>query len=236
MIEKVRFDGHLLNELCIPLVSQRSPAGVEVNTEDILGRDGKTVTSARYLPPEVTLVLVAPDADVYERRRLVRALSPILLTKEPKRLEISSDDGLSYMAMVNDRPEFTELVNGGSMEVTFLVTSVAMQGKDTSVRMTGNTTLLIGGTYETPLRIAGTVTPSNGYFGIRMDGSDFIRVAMDSQGTIEVDCSERTCKVNGIARQITLDSDWLVPSAGRHELSFDPGSGDVTVGWTEMWL
>ena len=236
MIELVRFDGHLLNDLCIPLVANRSFAGVEAVTEDIPARDGTVLTSARFLPPEVTLVLVAPDSDVHERRRLVRELSPILLTREPKRLEISSDDGLAYMAIVNDRPDFTELVNGGSVEVEFLVTSAAMVGDDRSVQMTDDVSISVGGTYETGLRITGTVTPDDGYFGIRMDGGDFIHVAIESQGVVDIDCSERTCKVNGVARQITLDSDWLIPSAGRHELTFDAGSGDLMVGWTEMWV
>ena len=236
MMETVTFGDCVLSDFGIVTDIRRSTAGIEPVIESVSGRDGGVVRGVRLTQPEVSCLLVAKHVGMHDRRRMVRLLSPKLLGKELQTLSFSSDEGLTYRAMLSQRPDFSEYVNAGTMRLTFFVDGAHMEGRTVGVDVSGTTRINVEGTYPTPLRISGTATPSNGYFGIRMDDGDFIHVKMDDAASVEIDCEARTCKVAGVTRQITLDSDWLVPEPAEHTLSFDNGSGSLRVEWTERWL
>lgn len=236
MIETVTFGDLVLSDYGEVVDVRRTPAGIELSTEQVAGRDGDVLKGARLKQPEVSCLLVAKHVGVQRRRRLVRLLSPLLLATEFQRLAFSSDEGLYYRAILSQGPELSEYVNAGTLRLTFMVDGAAMYGDTVSKPMSGTTAIRVNGTYPTPLRISGSATPSGGYFAVRLDGADFARVAMSAAGAIDIDSGARTCKVAGVTKQLTLDSDWLVLEAGNHTLTFDAGSGDLTLEWTERWL
>lgn len=236
MIEHVTYGGTDLSELCIVAGVERTFPSVEASTTDVSGRDGVVLTGVRLKPPEVKVTLVLKDMDRRTMRGAVRMLSTVLMNKEPQRLEVESDGGLWCTAIVSGRPDLRELVNSGSVTVTFLVTETAMRGRHVSIQTSGTKTFRIDGTYPTKLRVSGTVTPSSGQFGVRLDGQDFMRVEMSGRAAVVMDSETRTCTVAGVTKQLTLQSDWLEPDTGEHTLTFDAGSGTITVEWDERWL
>lgn len=236
MIETVEFGDLVLSDFGEVIDVQRTMAGIEPTVEAVSGRDGDALRGVRLTQPEVSVLLVARFSGMQLRRRLVRELSPRLLSKEFQRLAFASDEGLYYKAVLAERPDLSEFVNAGTLRLKFLVDGSAMYGKTRTKSMTTTTTIEVGGTYPTPLKISGTASPSNGHLSVSMDGMDFVKVPMSGSATVEIDCGRRTCKVAGVTKQVTLDSDWLVPDAGSHTLAFASGSGTLTVEWTERWL
>lgn len=237
MIEHAIYDGFDLADIVIVADVQRGVTGTELSTQVVSGRDGVVVTGARYVQPDVTALLVARDADVAGRREIARQLGAALLKREPKVLSFSSDGELYYKhAIVRGLPQFNEFVRSGSVLVTWAIEDGVMYGKHRSVAMTGEQSIIVYGTHETPLKISGTATPASGLFGVQLESGEFVRVPMTEQGNVVIDSESRTCMIGEAAGQITLESDWLVLPTGNHTLAFDSGSGNLTLEWDERWL
>lgn len=236
MAEVVTFGDCTLNDYGIVVGVQRNMPGVELTMEQIAGRDGDVFKSARLVQPDISVLLVLRNVDAAGIREVIRDLSAEVLGTEPKALSFSSDDGLYYMAVLTDFPEVQEMVNAGSIKLTFKPVTPYLYGDTKTVSMSGTKNIQVSGSYRTPIRAYGTATPANGYFGIRVDDGDYVHVAMSGAGAVDIDSENRTCSVLGNTKQPTLDSDWLEVDAGPHVVTFDNGSGSLTLEWTERWL
>lgn len=239
MIEQVWYGDTCLSDLCLVVDVQRSFPKLEVKTVQVPSTDKQVLTSATRVPPTISAKLVMTEADTVAMREIVRELAPILMSKEPHDLSFESDGGLYYRAIVDGMPKIQELITSGSITVTWNALDAYMHGPTSQVTMTGTKTITVNGTERTPLLISGTCTPSSNYFGIKVDDQYFAMVKTltnSSNQTIVIDCGNRTCKLNGVTKQLTLESDWLVLDAGEHTLAWKQGTGNVTVSWEERWL
>lgn len=236
MMEQVWYgDVELSSILRVAWVSRKHPK-MQYDRTEVPSFDGYVIGDVTYLPAAVTIRFMVDYEDTGMRRDAARMVAAALMSKEPKRLEISSDNGLWCMAIVDGQPDYTELITKGSLKVSFMPMEAAMYGQRNSVAVASSTTFLIGGTYPTALRVSGTATPANGLFGIRADGMDYQHVSMQVQSSIVIDSGERYVTVGGDAKSMTLDSDWLVLDVGPHTVEIDNGSGNLTVEWYERWI
>lgn len=241
-MEHVVFDGvELTSSELVALVKSRPMSKLDVQLEHVSGTDGFMALGASILPEPVTVKLVAPNAGQRERRALARWLGSVLYAKEPKKLSLSSDDGLWCYAMLAKRPDLSEFVTSGSVMVSWQPMHAAMYGQHRSevVPSGGSVTVNVRGTYPTPLRItaaAATRDASTGLWGLLLDNDKFLQVPLTTTSTLDISCEDRTCIVGGYVTLPTLESDWLEVDNGTHVLENYLGGGACTVEWYERWL
>jgi predicted phage tail component-like protein len=242
-VESVCFDGVELTDF-FTVLSNRGAAPVNVTTETVPGRDGVVPRGATLGCPQVSLKIICDPSDAGTLHEQRRRLASLLSARSARRLQFGNDGGLWYMAQPSGELDWSQFFRTGVLRVGFLVPSPAMYGKEVSVTVPsgGSVEFEVGGTYPTRPTIdaASAVRSSgtDGVWGVRLDGGDFVQVATGSSSAcmVEVDCEARTCRVAGSVAGITLASDWLEFEPGAHVLRNDQGSGACTVTWRERWL
>lgn len=240
-MEHVIFDGVDLASRFTCLVTSRPMPSLEANTEHVSGADYLIPRGASVLPQPIVVKLVMGVADEAARRDAAHYLGGILYAKEPKRLSLSSDDGLYCMAIVSGQPDMHELVRTGYVYVTFQPMHAALYGttRTATIPSGGSVTVTVGGNYPTRPRVQAPNAirnTSSGVWGIRLDEGDFIHVPLSATSRVDADSDTRVCTVNGAITMPTLDSSWLEMAPGTHTLRNDQGSGASTVTWIERWL
>lgn len=239
-MERIHYGGVELTESHIGRMVSRSMPVPNLGTEQVPGRDGYVPTGGELLPGSVTFRLVAKGGE-QERRAFAREIAPLVMSREPKRLEFASDGGLWCMA-VPVSADFREYVASGVVDVEMRPIDAAMYGEERTVTVPsgGSASFVVGGTYPTqPKASANAVrSPNSLVWGLRLDGGAFVHVATgnSSARAVAIDCAARTCTVAGAQTIPTLDSDWLSMAPGEHVLAMDNGTGAATVSFVERWL
>ena len=240
--ESVTFNGIVLSDLYTVAGVHRPMTGRTNSTQEISGYDGVRVTGS-YIPSgTVTIYILIKDMSVTERREEMRRLTRLLHTDEPKKLSFGTDNGLYYRAILDGMVDPNEHVRASFIQIDFLVEQCILYGETKSVTVPsgGSVQFDVDGSYKAFLKISGTVNGAGDklLWGLRLDEGDFVRVSTGSSSgrAVTIDCEDRTATVAGETAMITLDSDWLELSGGKHLLRNDIGSGACTVTWQERWL
>lgn len=224
------------------VVDVRRPVPSPVpNLVSVPGMDGYAFMGADTMPQPIRFTLVSKVMGYDERRREARQIAAVLNTAEPVEVAFSNDDGLYYVAVVSEPPDYREFVTFGAMTVTMQPLHSAMYGAERSVTVPsgGSVDFVVGGSYPTsPIVTATAVRGTSSLWGLILDELDFVHVATGSSSGRDVvlDCGQRTLTIQGSAAVPTLDSDWLRLSPGEHSLRMDNGTGAATVTWRERWL
>lgn len=236
-MEHVVFGGVDLADRFICLIKERPLPSMESRTQHIDGSDRYTDMGADILPEPIVVKLVCPYAPQHVRRELSRWLGSVLYSKEPRKLLISSDEGLWHTARLAKTPKFEELVVSGSVEVTFQPMEAWMYGDEHSVTVPsgGSVTFLVRGSYPTAPKIE-AASASGPVWGVRLDEEDFLHVELSQASSVQIDCDQRICLVGDSVSLPTLDSNWIYMTKGQHTMRNDQGAGTCVLTWTERWL
>ena len=243
-MRQVTFDGHLLNDV-VAVEDVRRPlwAGQRVEAVEVPGADGCLVRAASFAAPTVEVDVRCIRRTKADMREALSTVASWLAARGPRRFEQSDRAGLWDWAVPTGTPSVDEFLGTGGATVSFLLTECASHGLAMRADAAAGkpAQAMVGGTYRTaPLLTCSAAVrdASTGLWGVRLDGGDFVRVALadGSPHRVEVDCSARTCKVDGANAVPTLDSDWLALEPGAHELAVELGDGGCSVTWDERWL
>lgn len=242
-MESVCYDGVELTDF-YTVLSDRRPPSLNVVKETVPGRDGVVPRGATYGCPRVTLKIICDPADAATLHEERRRLTSLLSARGARRLQFGNDGGLYYMAQVDGELDWAQFFRTGVLRVPFLVPSPAMYGRVVSATVPsgGSAEIDVRGTYPTrPTILAASAvraSGTDGVWGVRLDGGDYVHVATGSSSArkVEIDCEARTCRVADAVAATTLLSDWFEFEPGEHTLSNDQGSGACTVTWQERWL
>lgn len=241
MRNSITFDGTTLTSTLVASNVKRPPSNRSISTKQIPGMDGAVVTGAVSQSSTVSMTLTCFNRDHDSRRDTARWLRSILQTDEPARLAFSDDGGRYYLAMLQKIGE-TDRIDATSWDVTFSVPDPILYGQDVSATVPsgGSVSIEVGGTYPAALRVTASaaVRGSSGFWGVRLDGGDYMRVALgsDTSRSIDMDSAGATVYVAGDPALMTLDSDWIMLEPGTHTLAMDQGTGAATASWTERWV
>lgn len=244
--EEVYFGGVRLNDYCLVAGVKRGMVGTDVTTHEISGRDGVIIKDVRYTSPEVAVKLVIDDESGRTFREAIHDLTALLLSREVKPLQFTSDNGLYYRAIVSGTPKISELIRTGSMWVNFAVVEPCMYGRtvDGSHQFAGGTLrLAVGGTLPTGVRMTvhGANPELNDTTFELAIGSDYVyRFDIDyssSGSELGIDTDTRVVTVDGTASILPLDLSWDDVAPGLYEVSITTGSAQsVDYSYTERWL
>lgn len=246
----VTFDGHDLTErFLVTDVSRPWPSLSASTTDNPAG--GSFLAGLRREAAEVSVTLYA-FGSTSERREAARELASWLDVDGPSELAFGDDGGLCYMAVPSGTDAPRSFVDAESVSVTFLVPEPVMLGERgraqaympmsvTEVDGPVSPVVMVGGTAPARMIITSedaSRDPSTGLWGVRLDDGGYARVEIpvSAPSSVTIDCVERTATVNGAPALLTLDSDWLEMSPGRHVIKLDEGSGTADVSWRERWL
>lgn len=239
----VTFDGFDLARL-VYVEDVRRPlyAGLRVQTETVPGADGCLVRSTGLDSMEVEVDVRCIRPSKVEMRRVLGELARVLAVDGPCRLTQSDRPGLYDLAVPTGCPSVDEWMGTGGATLTFLLPSPASYGPKRVAAVSATAAAFqVFGTYRTaPVLSCATAVrdSSTGLWGVRLDGGDFLRVALPDGKPhgVEIDCAARAAKVDGANAMVTLDSDWWSLDAGRHRAAVELGTGDVEMTWNERWL
>ena len=241
MTTSVKFNGVELTTdyLCVEVV--RPYPTLKLDTVTVPGRDGSILTGAQYSPIEINMELVATGGTHATRRELLRSLMSMLNVTEPKPLEFGDDGGKYYMAIPanNGKPE--TWTNADAVQLSFYIPDPVMySGSARATAEYDNGKYSILGTYQTGLYIVATNAQAgaSGYWGLRLDDSDVIKVPMIS-GThsVVIDCDARVITVDDAPVLPTIDSDWFMCEPGARKIENHLGSNSsLSVAYWPRWL
>lgn len=242
----VYFDGHCLSDLChITNLARPRPARVNKSLT-VPGKDGVTLTGSRLNSITISMQLNFLQPDPEDRRAAMEEVEGWLYVSEPRRLEFTDQDGQYYLAIPSTTGNTKRWrTASGLQKVAFLCPDPVRWGETRSVTSESGTPLdiVVGGTYPTALTVSSTAAvraSSSGLWGASVPGYGYLRtdkLADGSAHAVSFDSASRVHRVDGAAKLPTLDSDWLDSvEPGTHRVVRVPGSGPLTVEWTERWL
>lgn len=246
----VVFDGHDLTELfTVTDVSRPWPSLSASTTDNPDG--GSFLMGLRREASEVSMTLYA-FGSTSERREAAHVLASWLDVDGPRELSFGDEGGLVYMAVPSGADATKSFADVESVPVTFLVPEPVMLGERGRAQayMPMSVTehdgpvspvVMVGGTAPARMVITSedaSRDPSTYLWGVRLDDGGYARVEIpvSTPSSVTIDCGERTATVNGSPALLTLDSDWLEMSPGRHVIRLDEGHGTADVSWRERWL
>lgn len=246
----VVFDGHDLTELFIVTDVSRSWLSLSANVTDNPS-GGAFLMGLRRKAPEVSMTLYA-FGSTSERREAAHVLASWLDVDGPRELAFGDDGGLVYMAVPSGTDAPKSFADAESASVSFLIPEPVMLGETgraqaymplsvTESHGPVSPVVMVGGTAPARMVITSedaSRDSSTGLWGVRLDDGDYARVEIpvSTPSSVTIDCTARTATVNGSPALLTLDSDWLEMSPGRHVISLDEGHGTADVSWRERWL
>jgi predicted phage tail component-like protein len=238
----VIFDGHDLDELFICGEPEITILDMTPNIKPTDAHEGAVFAGTSFGTSTVKFQIAVIGESAEARRNAFSNLGMWLDVDEPKRLVLPDTPDRYYMAVPSGGLDIKRHYDGEIATLTFVLVNPVAYGREISftVPSGGSITFNVGGTYKTRPRIqASAVRDSSSLvYGLRLDEQDFVHIATGSASarTVDVDCDERTCKVNSSVSMITLDSDWLEFEPGTHTLRMDNGTGAATVTYRERWL
>lgn len=245
-VEEVYFGGVRLNDYCLVAGVRRGMVGTDITTREISGRDGTIIKDVRYTAPEVSVKLVIDDESGRTFREAVHDLTALLLSRDVKPLQFTSDNGLYYMAIVSGTPKLSELIRTGSMWVEFAVTEPCMFGRTVEGSHTfsdGALRLSVGGTLPTGIRITvHGANPDSGEttFELSLGGKYVYRFAVEDSDTgseLVIDTDARMMTVDGTASVLPLDLSWDDVAPDLYDVAITEGSAEsIDYSYTERWL
>lgn len=237
----VSFNGVNLSELYLITDVDRPYPKKAVTTKAVSGRDGVILAGANYEPLTISMKLTELDSDRETRRENMHFLMETLNVDEPQKLEFSDDGGKWYFAMPAGGGERTPYFTAESALMQFYIPDPVMyEGVAMSNPEVSGNDYIFGGNYHCKpvFVITGASAGASGYFGLRLDDIDVLKIALDS-GThdLMIDCDQRIILVDDAPALPTIDSDWFVCSPGTHEIENHLGScSDITVYYWPRWL
>ena len=241
MATSVKFNGVELTTKYLVVNVTRPYPSLTLDTRTVPGRDGSILLGAQYAPLEINMELVARGGTHASRRAALRTLMSTLNVTEPKRLEFGDDGGKYYLAIPanNGKPE--NWINADAMQLTFYAADPVMYSGDSRATATyASSKYTVTGTYKTGLYItvAGAQPGTSGYFGLRLNDVDIIKIPLLSGShAVVVDCDTRTITVDNVATLPTIDSDWFVVDPGKHKVvSYIGSKSSMTVQYWPRWL
>lgn len=246
----VTFDGHDLTERFLVTDVSRPWPSLSANVADNPA-GGSFLKGLRREAAEVSMTLYA-FGSTSERREAARELASWLDVDGPRELAFGDDGGLVYMAVPRGTDAPKSFADAESASVSFLVPEPVMLGERgraqaympmsvTEVDGPVSPVVMVGGTAPARMVITSedaSRDPSTGLWGVRLDDGGYARVEIPvpTPSSVTIDCVERTATVNGAPALLTLDSDWLEMSPGRHVIKLDEGHGTADVSWRERWF
>lgn len=239
----VSFDGTPLDSLGFEVGDQDVRfANPIASMVDIPGRRGHALAYAKPGPIDIRFSVTAIGGTMAERRGQFGALAALLDVDSPRWLELPDMGGRRYMAVPTDAQALRYYHDGLSAELSFTAPDPFSYGEAHSETLPSGGTLAIevGGDAPTALTVAASsaVRDSTSQVWGVTDATTglYSKVATGSASgrRVEIDAGNRTAKVSGSAKALTLDSSWLVLEPGSHELSME-GTGAATVSWFERW-
>lgn len=239
--QTVIFDGHRLNDkFFVGEVDVGMPT-FSPRTEDREFADGMRMRGMRLGCPDIAVTLVAKPVRGETAREPLTELMSWLHVDSPRQLHLSDDRGLWRMCVPNGAPEIQDTKWNDRIVVTFLQIDPALYGtrREIAIPSGSTVTFVVGGDYPTKPTITSTaaVRNSSQQWGVRLDDGDFMRVGIpvSTASRVSMDCTDRTCKVNGATTAPTITSDWFELAPGAHKVRNDIGSGACVMSWYERW-
>lgn len=239
---KVYFGGFELTEDFLAVDVSRPYPAHDVETREVSGRDGAMIVESRLEPIEIGMTLVCKYNERHRRREAMRRLMEALDVDSPARLEFSDDMGLWYEAVPNGGGDRASWFMAEGVELGFLVPDPVMWGESRKVAVPsgGTVSVRVGGTRPARpvISATGAARSSGNVWGVTdVTTGAFTRVSLGaSTHTVEIDCEEHTCRVDGALRAATLTSDYLALSPGVHSLRMDGTASGATIEFVERWL
>ena len=244
-MEQVVFNGVDLTERYVVAGIRRPLPTAAPRYEEVPSGDRRFMRGVDLEPPEISFRIIARSLDEDGRRQAARELASLLLVQEEAALAFSGDAPLYYRVVPSGAFELNEFVRCGYMDATFMAVEAAMYGASRSVSVSagGSTTIYVGGTYRTALKVTSASATRDGgdyLYGVRLDSAKTMCVTIPtaSASKVVMDSAARTATVGsgGAVAQLTLASDWFEAEPGRHTIANHKGSGAFTVEWVERWL
>lgn len=231
------FDGHdLADEFVVEYHVTRGLPTWEPTLVDVAGRDGAIYAGTRALPPVVEADLYFMDETRPARMESVRSLAAILAVREPKQLVLGDEGGLWRLAVPQLEQPLTAFLDADAVHVSFVCPDPWLYGDSHEWALGASTTVLVGGSFETPIDItvtgatAGTLTVTN-----LTTGASFSVTGIPIGAAVEVSSSEFTVMVNGVAKVLTSSSKWLVVQPGKNVITVTGGGSSVVARVTDRW-
>lgn len=239
--QEVTFDHHRFNELFYL-------GDVEIGLPEFTPsyeqrpRGGAIVRGMQIGTATIRVTLVVKPVRGEEPRAALSALMSWLDVDGPRRLTLSSDGGLWRMAVPTGAPEMQDNGNYDIVSVEFMQTDPMLFGKKRTVNVTqgSSSTFVVGGDAPTRPTIRANAAhrnATNGTWGLALDSGESLLVSIptSSASTVDIDCGERVCHVNGVATAPTLASDWFELKPGLRTITHSQGTGTAFIEWYERW-
>lgn len=208
----------------------------DVETEDLPGRPGERFMRAKLKPLAITVRAkwrARPADDMAALRRTMVARL-MCLKEAPLVLDDERHLGMHYMAVLTSPGELDNLWHTGSADLEFTAYDPIAYGAKKTGAVGYNTTLMVGGSYETKPIIRCKPGGSVSYLKITDMGSGkFVQVTASLSSSVEVvfDMENEQTTVNGTNHAVDYDSDYFSLQPGSNSLRLSSGSG--TIEYTE---
>lgn len=239
---QVTFNGHNLTDLFYVSDLQDALLPREIGSAKAGGRNGEIFTGVTLSARTIAMVLTVKGDTIDQVQEAGRELAAILAVDEPKRLELSIDGGIYYMALPSSPDVGKRFRHSRRHDVVFhALDPVAFGAEHTAtVPSGGSVTVNVGGTYPTMPVVSATAARngSGGYWRIRKEDGTYLLATVPSgvaTAAVVADCEARTLKVNGVVSLLDPEASWLELEPGRHTLTMT-GTGAATVTWRERWV
>lgn len=218
------------------------PPSARASTEDVPGRHGTLLREITYEPRTITLECRAFEKRWEDFELLRDKLVTHLFTGGEVKLVVRSHPLEHYMAYLNSLTE-GDRIGGtgiGYLELEFIAPDPWRYGETHSVTVPsgGSVTFRVGGNMPATISLSASAAVRNGastLWGVRFDEGDFMHIATGSSSSrsVNIDGAKRTAKIQNATAMISIDSDWVTLSPGRHTARMDEGTGAATLTWQE---
>lgn len=229
------FDGYDFRPLAaVEQVRRPLLPPVSVSSSDGTGRDGAEFKQATLGPMdiEVDIRLIAPGRGRFEQLR--RALAPLLLKREPRKLVLPDAPDVYYMAALTGDTGIDRFVHTGGVTLTFHCDDPVAYGADRSrtVEGGGEATFAVGGTYRTAPIIE--VDTAGSAAAVTVDGKPMRALGnVTSAHPLVFDCERHATTKGGATVKLDVMDDYASWEPGAHTVSCE---SPYTVRWRERWL
>lgn len=208
----------------------------DVETQNVPYRPGERFMRAKMKPLTITVRAewrARPSDDMAVLRRTMAARL-LCLKEAPLYLDDERHLGIYYMAVLTSPKELDNLWHTGSAELEFTAYDPIAYGAHHKGSVGYNTSLAVGGSYETRPVITCKPGGSVSYLKLtNMDTGEFVQInaSLASSSAVIIDMGEEQTTVNGQNQALTYDSDYFALQPGRNSLRLSSGSG--TIEWDE---